>query len=175
MRIALALVLLLAGCGNGVAVSRTHYTRLGIPADVELAAAQGPTLVNLYRSPFPDPDVMAAMRAHNPRPHMSYSTAATGGPYPYRIVLGFGSRPAGGSADCRVFNQPAGPAPAGKTEMYGAFCLGDQLLSEASAVAPEIKSAGDPAFARLTGDLLAALLPMRDPLAYQYRCRFPFC
>jgi hypothetical protein len=175
MRAALTLVLLLAGCASGVAVSRTHYTQLGIPSQVELAAAQGPTLVNLHHSPFPDQAVLAAMRVHNPRPYMTYSTAEAGGPYPYRIVLGFGSRPPGGSADCRVFSQPAAPAPAGKTEMYGAFCLGNQLLSEASAVAPAVKSADDPAFARLTGDLLSALLPIRDPLAYQQRCRFPFC
>lgn len=175
MRIALALILLLAGCGNGVAVSRTHYTQLGIPSHVELAAAQGPTLVNLHHSPFADPQVLEAMRIHNPRPYMTYSTAGPGGLYAYRIVLGFGSRPPGGSADCSVFNQPVGAPPAGKTEMYGAFCLGNTLLSEASARAPTIQSPNDPAFYRMTGDLLAALLPIHDPLAYQYRCRFPFC
>lgn len=175
MRIALAFVLLLTGCADGVAVSRTHYTQLGIPSHVELAASQGPTLVTLYRSPFADEQVTAAMRVHNPRPYMSYSTAVPGGTSGYRIVLGFGGRPTGGSADCSVFSQPPQAAPAGRTEMFGAFCLGNQLLSEASATAPVVTSADDPAFARLLGDLLEAVLPIRDPLAYQRRCRFPFC
>ena len=175
MRAAWLLVLLLMGCTDGVAVSRTHYTQLGIPSHVELAAARPPVLVALHRSPFADTQVLEAMRVHNPRPYMSFATAAPGGSEGYRIVLGFGARPPGGSADCSVFSQPAGPSPAGKTEMYGAFCLGNTLLSEASAIAPTITTPYDPAFARLTGDLLLALLPIRDPLAYQYRCRFPSC
>lgn len=175
MRLALVALLVLAGCTEGVAVSRTYYTRIGIPSHVELAASQGPTLVNLYRNPFPDAEVIAALRIHNPRPYMAFSTAAGSGPYPYRVVLGFGSRPPGGSADCRVFEQAPGPPPAGQTEIFGAFCLGDQLLSEASARAPSVTSADDPAFARMTGDLLLALLPIHDPFEYQRRCRLHFC
>jgi hypothetical protein len=159
----------LASCAGGVTVSHQYLAQRGVPGHADFAVTQGATPVVMANNPFPPLTVAAALQKNNPRP-LLFTTeppaSLNGG---YRVLLSFGGLPAGsGLHVCRqplAVGQPvaASATPPTTTSVYGAFCLGPALLSEAVAVAPHVDSPSDPHFARLMGDLLAALMPMHDP------------
>lgn len=170
----------LAACADGVSVSHNYIPQHGVPRHADYAAALGPTPVVMPNAPFPPPTVVAAMHKNNPRHHLVFTTDPpanlAGG---YRVLLTFDFRPAG---DLRVCQQPpvvpaaaSEPPARAATRVYAAFCLGPALLSEAVATAPRLESPRDPRFSRLMGDLLAALMPQREPHEGGMSRCFPPC
>lgn len=160
------LAVALAACSSGVQITRDYIPQSGVPSHADYAAARGPTPVVMLNSPASPADILAALRANDPRRHQFTTEPPASLEGGYRIVLVFGGLPAGPHG-CRASLQAVPPAvrseaPSGMS-VYGAFCLGQVLLSEAVATALRIQSAADPAFARLMGDLLNAIMPYRDP------------
>jgi hypothetical protein len=150
-----------------VQVSRHYVPQRGVSGHADYAAALGPIPVVMLNSSFAPADVVTALQRNDPRPHRFTADPPASLAGGYRVVLAFGGIPADSSA-CRGPLQSAPPAPAGAaaadtTSVYGAFCLGPTLLSEAVAATPRVGSGGDPRLARLLGDLLSALMPYRDP------------
>lgn len=169
MRAALISILLasaLSACESGVTVSQTYLAQRGVPGHADYAATQGATPVVMLNQPFPPLTVAAAMQKNNPRPLLFTTEPPASLQGGYRVLLAFGGRPAGGLYVCR---EPLAAAPAAATatpsadtSVYGAFCLGPALLSEAVASTPRIDSPADPRFGRMMGDLLSALMPMHE-------------
>lgn len=162
----LFLIPALAACTSGVQITRDYIPQSGVPSHADYAAARGPTPVVMMNSPAPPAHILAALRANDPRRHRFTAEPPASLDGGYRIVLAFGGVPAGPHG-CRASLQAISPdiragTPSGLS-VYAAFCLGPVLLSEAVATARHVRSAADPAFARLMGDLLNAIMPYRDP------------
>jgi hypothetical protein len=155
---------LLAACVDGVQVSRQYIPQRGVPGHADYAAALGPVPVVMLNSPFPPAEVLAALRKNDPRRHQFTADPPASLDGGYRVVLAFDAMPAGASA-CRG-PLSAAVASAGnqsRISVYGAFCIGPLLLSEAVATAPRSQPSTDTGLARLLGDLLSAVMPYRDP------------
>lgn len=157
----------LTACASGVSISRNYIPQRGVPGHADYAATQGMTPVVMLNSPYPAPAVLAALQKNNSRPLVLTSDPPANLKGGYRVLLAFGQIPTGGLYVCREpfgagASAPA-PATAATTSVYGAFCLGPALLSEAVATTSRIDSATDPRLSRLMGDLLTALMPYRDP------------
>lgn len=159
----------LAACADGgVMISHHDVPRAGVPSHADYAASLGPTPVVMRNNPFHPATVVAALQRHNPRPNLVFSmdppASLKGG---YRVLLAFDEAPQAGPRMCRdAFESEdalPGAAAAGTTRIYGAFCLGPTLLSEAVATTPPIGAPSDPRLGRAMGDLLVALMPLRDP------------
>jgi hypothetical protein len=170
------------GCANEVSVSRNYIPQRGVPGHADYAKALGPVPVVMLNSPFAPPTVVAALQRNDPRRHQFTTDPPSSLEGGYRILLGFDRFPPGGLYVCRgplTEGAPAAtPQPAQRptsTSIYGAFCLGPALLSEAVATAPRVDSPDDPRFARLMGDLLTALMPFRDPYDNPGNRCFPPC
>ncbi len=165
------LAALLAACADGVSVSYKHIPVRGVPGHADYAAAQAPTPVVIRNAEFPSPTVVAALHRNNPRQHLIFSTEPPASiESGYRLLLTFDGRPTGGPQACRepvAAGAPAATAPRdparSSTSVYGVFCLGPTLLSEAMASGPRLDSAADSRLPRLLGDLLSALMPTNDP------------
>lgn len=164
-----ALVLLLAAalaaCASEVRITREYIPQAGVPGHADYAAARGKLPVVILNGPAPAVDVLAALRANDPRRHQFTTELPASLDGGYRIVLAFGEVPPGPHG-CRLSpdaapNVARAEAPAGMS-VYAAFCLGPVLLSEAVATA-RIQSAADLGFMRLMGDLLSAIMSYRDP------------
>lgn len=171
---------LLAGCAGGVTVTRNYIPQRGVPGHADYAVALGATPVVMLDNPFPPPAVLAALQKNNPRPHQFTAEPPASLEGGYRVLVAFDRLPAGGLGVCRGPFTAGAPAaaPAGApttTRVYGAFCLGPVLLSEAVATSPRISAPEDPLFARLMGDLIVALMPSRDPYDSGDGCSPPRC
>ncbi len=135
-----------------------------MPSHVQYAAADGPVPVTVYNDPFPgadnDKSVVAAMQGRNPGPPLRFIEAGAGlNKAGYRVIIAFDSPPFS-----RCAAAPPPPAhPADRTNVSAAFCIGDQILSDAVASGGPADTPQDPRFARLMQDLLSALLPYYDP------------
>lgn len=171
MRPAVLLVVasMLASCAGGVTVSHQYLAQRGVPGHADFAAALGETPVVILNSPVAAPDLLEALRSNDPRRHRFTAEPPPSADRGYRIVLMFDAMPSGPHG-CRLPAQTAPSASAARTgatrdtmSVYGAFCLGPVLLSEAVATAPRLQSASDPLLRRLLGDLLTAIMPFRDP------------
>lgn len=168
---ALCLAVLLAACTNDVTVTHNYIPQRGVPGHADYAAALGPVPVVMANSPYPPPAVLAALSTHNSRPHVFTASPPASLEGGYRLILAFNQRAAAGLYVCRGPFRSGAPAaapapgtpPPTTTSVYGAFCLGPSLLSEAIATAPRVERPDDPMFARQLGDLLSALMPYRDP------------
>jgi hypothetical protein len=162
----LALVLTLSACAGEVSITHNEVPRAGVPSHADYAASLGPTPVVMLNNPFPPATVVAALQRNNARQHLVFSTdppaSLKGG---YRVLLAFDGIPGGGMQVCRdPFGSDTPPAARlSPTSVYGAFCLGPTLLSEAVASAPRLGGPTDPRLGRVMGDLLVALMPLRDP------------
>ena len=170
LRVALLVCLAtaLGACANAVVVTRNYIPQRGVPGHADYAAALGPVPVVTVNSPFPAPAVLNALLTNDPRRHQFTAEPPATLQGGYRVLLAF-DRPVGGGLHvCRDPFTGSAPAPAPaaaptRISVYGAFCLGPALLSEAVATAPRITTPDDPRLARLMGDLLIALMPFRDP------------
>lgn len=170
MRLAFAVLgptLMLAACTSGVSITHNYIPQRGVPGHADYAATQGMTPVIMLNSPYPSPAVLAALQKNNPRPLVFTSDAPASLKGGYRVLLAFEPMPTGGLYVCREpFETGASAtarATASTTNVYGAFCLGPALISEAVASSPRIDAPNDPRLSRLMGDLLSALMPYRDP------------
>lgn len=159
----------LVACATGVQISREYVPQAGVPGHADYAAALGATPVVILNSPVLPRDVLDALRSNDPRRHRFTAEPSPSADQGYRIVLIFDAPPSGPHG-CRAPAQNAPSASAARIDatgntisVYGAFCLGSVLLSEAVATAPRLQSASDPTLRRLLGDLLTAIMPFRDP------------
>jgi hypothetical protein len=149
----------LAGCAGGVS-TQTDVVNRDLRGHIQYAAANGPTQIAIYNSPFDSTAVLAAVQRRNPGPPMTFAT--TPSPANYRVMLLFGLIPSTNPCQSPA---PAVPAPASDRMMVSAvFCIGTAEISEARAATAPIASAADPRFVRLMQDLLSALMPYNDPL-----------
>jgi hypothetical protein len=165
----LPLLALVVACANGVQISREYIPQGGVPGHADFTAALGETPVVILNSPVPASDLLEALRSNDPRRHRFTAEPPPSADRGYRIVLMFDAMPSGPHG-CRAPAQNVPSANAARadvtrstTSVYGAFCLGPVLLSEAVATAPRLQSASDPLLRRLLGDLLTAIMPFRDP------------
>ncbi len=167
-RIGLALAVAVGGCA-GPTVYNNYYASLYEPAQVRFAAAVGPTLAVIRDNPFPsdagNQGVLAAMQGQTFAARMVFSqTARPDDRYGYKVVLNFGSSLYGTSGQCQAPpTPPARTPPAGRIAASAAFCIGDQLLSDAHGAVQAATGPDDPNFRRLVGDLLVALTPAYNP------------
>ena len=133
---------------------------------MQYAAADGPVPVTIYNDPFPGPEndkaVISVMQGRNPGPPLTFIEAGRGANSAgYRVILAFDSPP---FSRCGAAPPPQSSARAAdRIEISAAFCIGDRILSDATAGTGAIASPQDPHFARLIQDLLTALLPYWDP------------
>lgn len=163
------LATMLAACADSVSVSYTYIPVRGVPGHADYAATQAPTPVVIRNTEFPPPTIVAALHKNNPRQNLIFSTDPPAGiDSGYRLLLTFDGRPAGGPQACRepfTASAPETPqrSPArSTTSIYGIFCVGPTLLSEAMATGPRLDSASDSRLPRLMGDLLSALMPKNE-------------
>lgn len=158
-----ALLLSLSAC-EGVTISQQYFPQSGVPSHADYAASLGPTPVLMRNSPAPPASVIAALQQNNPRQKMAFtSEPLASGSSGYRVLLAFDEPAAGGMQICRdSFTGAAATANAATTRVYGAFCVGTMLLSEATATAPRLSGPTDPLLARIMGDLVLALMPAND-------------
>lgn len=170
MRVYLVSVLAAAGltaCASEVAVTHNYIPQMGVPGHADYAASRGLTPVMIANSPYPVPAVLVALQRNNPRPLLFTSDPPVSLAGGYRVLLTFDGLPQGGGGlnVCRdpFTAAPSPGVPQNQTSVYGAFCLGTRLLSEAVVMSGPIGSPTDPRFSRLMGDLLSALMPFRDP------------
>ena len=176
----IATVLALCGCSDASLVHYNYYNSGYEPGHVALAAANGPSLAVIRNDPFPqdrnNEGVLAAMQARNLGPRMYFSqTARPDDKYGYKVVLNFGAARSGdagymgyslngASAECQAPPTPPNAAPlAGEIKVTGAFCIGDRLLTDASASISGATGPDDPRFKRLIGDMMVALTPPYIP------------
>jgi len=179
----LALAAALCGCADGSTVHYNYYNSGYEPGHVMLAAANGPSLAVIRNDPFPqdrnNEGVLAAMQGRNLGPRMYFSQSPRpDDKYGYKVVLNFGgassagdtgyTSPAytlsGASYQCQAQPTPPATAPAsGDITVTGAFCVGDRLLTDASASIGGATGPDDPRFQRLIGDMMVALTPPYIP------------
>ena len=139
------------------------------------AASQGETLVVVRNNPFPaDRDsagVVAAMRGQHFGPNLNLTTATrANAPQDYKIVLAFGGAPGGNPCT----DTASAPQPA--TRVNAAFCVRDFMLTRVSGHADAFTGPNDPAFRGLMGQVMAALLPNKDPFERSENCHMlPNC
>ena len=185
MRVPIIVALGAALCGcAGTLVSSDYYNSAYSPGQITLAAASGPSLAVIRNNPFPEDrnneGVLAAMQGRNLGPRMYFTqTPRPDDKYGYKVILSFngvssagessyspssGYSPFGYSAQCQA--RPTPPSR-GRTTDYisvtGAFCVGDLLLTDASASVGSATGPDDPRFQRLIGDMMVALTPPYIP------------
>lgn len=181
MPIVFALGAALCGCADGSTVHYNYYNSAYEPGHVMLAAANTPSLAVIRNDPFPqdrnNEGVLAAMQGRNLGPRMYFSqTPRPDDKYGYKVVLNFGAASgtggsgfapyalAGGSPQCQAqATAPSATPVSGDITVTGAFCVGDLLLTDASASIGGAEGPDDPRFKRLIGDLMVALTPPYIP------------
>jgi hypothetical protein len=188
--IILALSAALCGCTDSSIVHHNYYNSAYEPGHVMLAAANGPSLAVIRNDPFPQDrngeGVLAAMQGRNLGPRMYFSqTPRPDDKYGYKVILdfagrggdaGYGSSGYGGIAltygasyQCQASPAPASAAPpaaappSGDIVVSAAFCVGNLLLTDASASISGASGPDDPRFKRLIGDVMVALTPPYIP------------
>jgi len=170
----------LAACAEGgVSVSHTYLPQRGVPGHADYAASLGPTPVVVRNSEFPSPTVVAALQQNSSRRHLVFTTEPPSSlSQGYRVLVSFDDRPSGDLHVCReplgAAPMTTGAAPRAATSVYGAFCLGPNLLSEAVVSAPRLEAPRDARLARVMGDLLSAIMPAHELPDGTYRC-YPRC
>jgi hypothetical protein len=177
--IVIAAVAALCGCSDASLVHYNYYNSAYEPGHVALAAANGPSLAVIRNDPFPqdrnNEGVVAAMQGRNLGPRMYFSqTPRPDDKYGYKVILNFGAASSAGDANyaplgagyqqCQAQPTPPAPAPAsGDITVTGTFCVGDRLLTDASASISSATGPDDPRFRRLIGDMMVALTPPSIP------------
>ena len=150
----------LVGCSSdGVAVNRsTEASNYTGAFYVQSQAQNGTNSVIVRNSPVPPPDVVAALRD---RYHGNQYRFAPGPTPPdwngYTVVLSFGGPTLGNQNLCENMNAPQLQPPTDQTEVVGAYCYGNRLITEATGRAPQISGPQDPRFRQLMGDVVAQL------------------
>jgi hypothetical protein len=182
MPMIVALAAALCGCADGLdgsVVSHNYYNSAYEPGQIALAAASGPSLAVIRNNPFPEDQnnegVLAAMQGRNLGPRMYFTqTPRPDDKYGYKVILSFngvsssgesyspssGYSPFGYNAQCQA--QPTPPSTGRLTDyisVTGTFCVGNLLLTDASASVSGATGPDDPRFKRLIGDMMVALTP----------------
>ena len=179
-----ALSAALCGCTDGSVISYNYYNSGYEPGQVALAAANSPSLAVIQNDPFPEDTnnegVLAAMQGRNLGPRMYFSqTPRPDDKYGYKVVMNFGAASSAGdsgygsygyslvggtSYQCQARPTPPAAKPTtGHISVTGAFCVGDQLLTDASGSISGATGPDDPRFQRLIGDMMVALTPPYIP------------
>ncbi len=149
----------LAACDDGVVVNRSEVAG-GYTGDfyVQTQAQNGTNAVIVRNSPFSDAAVVQALRARYQSSQYRFEL----GPTPpewngYTVVIGFGGAPAGIQNLCNAPNLPLRTMAAGRTEVMGAYCYGNILISEVQGSVSAVGGPDDPKFTNLMGDVVAEL------------------
>jgi hypothetical protein len=155
----------LAGCaGDGIVTRNDVYVK-----DMRghlSAAAQSALPVTIRNDPFAGDGagvaVIAVMSSAQTamQPQQRFTADAQGSAY--RVVVAFGEPPVGGNY-CTAPGLAVRPGPQGRTVLHAEFCVGGQILSEATAATGRVDSPQDPRFQRLLSDLLSGLMPQNHP------------
>lgn len=182
MRLVLLLgpALALSACANPYPsiVYHNYYSSGYSPSHVELAAASGPALAVIRNDPFPtdrnNEGVVAAMQGRNYGPKIYFTqTPRPDDKYGYKVVMNFGAEEAGSTYApisngayniCQTESTGSSVVPAtGDVMVSAAFCVGDRLLTDATASIGGASGPDDPRFQRFIGDVMVALTPIYIP------------
>lgn len=141
---------------------------------IRMLATTGEVQTLVYENPLAQDTgnaaVRTAMAAAPVYPRLLYSeTRPAADAYGYRIVVGFGDWPVGGDSYCRNPDLRPRPASGDITIVTAALCVGNSVLSEASARGPRVQTAGDPRLNALMSATVQALLAQND----RFRLRSP--
>jgi len=147
-----------AGCSDTVMVNRSEvaggYTGAFY---VQTSAQNGSNAVVVRNSPFPDAVVVDALRARYQSSQYRFTSGPAADWNGYTVVLGFGTAPVGNQNLCRNPNLPLVASTADATTLFGEYCYGNILVTEAEGRTAAVSGPDDPKLNKLIGDVVAEL------------------
>ncbi len=154
---------LLAGCDQGVFVNRNPTPSAFSGYDnIQQVAANGRNQIVVYNSPFPpDATINSILAAAQKRYASNQYRFFAGPPTPdwngYTVLLAFSDGVTGNRNLCQNRQQPLRPMTGGWTTIFAEYCLGDILVTEATAYTRPVNGPDDPRFTKLVEAALGGL------------------
>lgn len=160
----------LIGCTQGgVSVTRQETRVPSLDSHIRMLNSIGEIETVIYANPLAqDPQgtaVRNAMTGTAIFPRLRYvPNRPAADAYGYRVVVGFGGWPVGGSDYCRNADLRPRPPEPDITEVTAALCVGTSLLSEAGARTATIDDPADPRLTALMNATVRALFAQSSRL-----------
>jgi hypothetical protein len=169
---ALALLALVAGCGEAPQIYNEEVTVAYSPTEYGYAAGGRELWTVVRGDPFGlgaarfAEEVVATLARHPPRPQPTTFTLEPGpeARANYRAIFLFDAPPAAVQSELCA-EPPAVPVvdPGGRVRVLAAFCRDGRLLTRVTGEIPRAEGPGDPRFDALLGQVVLALFPLTEP------------